>query len=200
MKVDFKEFAKIARLSRDCVITEKIDGTNALIHITEDGDFYTGSRTQWITPEKDNYGFSRWAHDNKEELMKLGKGFHYGEWWGSGCQRGYGLAKGEKRFSLFNVQRWAVVRTELKQYPTQDPNVFKSQEYAPACCSVVPILYEGMFDTTMIHQILGMLKSHGSYASEGFMNPEGIVIYHKGANLLFKKTLDKDDEYKGKSK
>ena len=83
----FTEFQKIPRLSRDMVITEKIDGTNSCICITEDGEFLTGSRHKWITPENDNYGFSRWAHEHKDELMKLGVGVHYGEWWGSGIQR-----------------------------------------------------------------------------------------------------------------
>ena len=31
-------------------------------------------------------------------------GRHFGEWWGSGIQRGYGLD--EKTFSLFNAYRW----------------------------------------------------------------------------------------------
>lgn len=52
--MDFVKFPSIARYSRDCVITEKIDGTNAQICITEDGQFLTGSRTRWITPENDN--------------------------------------------------------------------------------------------------------------------------------------------------
>ena len=34
---DFIEFPKMARLTRECIITEKIDGTNAQIAITEDG-------------------------------------------------------------------------------------------------------------------------------------------------------------------
>lgn len=69
--IEFKEFAKIPRISRACVITEKIDGTNACICITEDGQFLTGSRTKWVTPEEDNHGFSRWVNANKEELLKL---------------------------------------------------------------------------------------------------------------------------------
>ena len=44
--MDFVEFNKIARLSRNCVITEKIDGTNASVVITETGDFLVGSRTR----------------------------------------------------------------------------------------------------------------------------------------------------------
>ena len=59
--MDFIEFPKIARLSREVVITEKIDGTNACVFIGEGGEFLTGSRTGWITPDKDNHGFSRWA-------------------------------------------------------------------------------------------------------------------------------------------
>lgn len=107
---DFVEFPKIARLSRMCVITEKLDGTNASITITEDGQFLCGSRTRWITPEDDNYGFARWAHDHKDELMTLGPGTHFGEWWGHGIQRKYDLE--EKRFSLFNVARWRESRPE----------------------------------------------------------------------------------------
>ncbi len=197
--MEFKEFPKISRLSRECVITEKIDGTNASIYIGEDGAFLTGSRTQWITPEKDNYGFSRWAHDHKEELMGLGVGHHFGEWWGSGCQRGYDLLKGEKRFSLFNTGRWAMHGNELKKYPTQDPRVIKSQAYPPLCCQVVPVLYEGTFETMECNHTLAVLQMGGSKASPGFMKPEGIVIYHKAGNVLFKKTIEKDDEWKGKS-
>jgi len=81
--IEFKEFPKIARLSRECVVTEKLDGTNAQIYIGEDGEFLVGSRTRWITPDDDNYGFARWAYERKDELMKLGKGQHFGEWWDS---------------------------------------------------------------------------------------------------------------------
>jgi hypothetical protein len=59
--LEFQEFPKIARLSREIIITEKIDGTNAQILITEEGDFLIGSRTRWITPQDDNYGFAKWA-------------------------------------------------------------------------------------------------------------------------------------------
>jgi len=98
---EFKEFPKMARMSRDVIISEKIDGTNAQILITPDGDLFTGSRTRWITPADDNHGFARWAEGNRDELLKLGPGRHFGEWWGQGIQRGYGLK--EKRLSLFNV-------------------------------------------------------------------------------------------------
>ena len=168
----FLEFPKMARFSREVIVTEKIDGTNACIFIGEDGEFLTGSRTRWITPENDNFGFSRWAHDHKEELLTLGPGRHFGEWWGSGIQRGYGLKKGEKRFSLFNVTRWENAR--------------------PACCHVVPLIWRGFFDNLRIHDLMEWLDEEGSLASPGFMQPEGIVIYHTKANFYFKKTFLKD--------
>ena len=105
---EIEGFGKIARWNREVIVTEKIDGTNAQILVNDEGtDFRVGSRNQWITPEADNFGFARWCADNRDDLLKLGPGRHFGEWWGSGIQRGYGLAKGEKRFSLFNVSKWA---------------------------------------------------------------------------------------------
>jgi hypothetical protein len=176
--VEFEPFQKIARLSRECTVTEKIDGTNGCIYIGEAGEFLVGSRTRWITPEDDNFGFARWAYEMKEDLLKLGPGKHFGEWWGAGIQRKYGLT--EKRFSLFNTHKWS------------DPAA------RPACCGVVPVLYNGLFLEEQIIACLDHLRVNGSTAAPGFMKPEGIIIYHHAANLYFKKTLDKDEEWKGK--
>ena len=196
--IDFREFPKIARFSRECVVTEKIDGTNASIFISEEGEFLTGSRTRWITPENDNYGFSRWAHDHKEELLLLGKGHHFGEWWGDGCQRGYGLQKGEKRFSLFNVMRWCLSGQEPQQIPTGDPRIVKMQSVLPDCVGLVPILWRGLFDYFNSAIVLENLRCSGSQASPGFLKPEGIVVFHIAGNVAFKKTIEKDSEPKGR--
>ena len=180
---EFVTFDKIPRLSRDCVITEKIDGTNAQILITVDGTLYAGSRSRWIvTPdvpiEDDNHGFGRWALDHKEELIVgLGIGRHFGEWWGAGIQRRYGMK--EKRFSLFNTSVWS------------------DEAVRPKCCGVVPVLYQGPFDTVLIDDCMNRLKREGSLAAPGFMNPEGIVIYHTAARQYFKKTIEKDESPKG---
>lgn len=198
--VQFVEFPKMPRLKRECIITEKIDGTNACIRITEDGQFLTGSRTRWITPGDDNYGFSRWAHDHKDELMELGIGTHFGEWWGSGCQRGYGLPKGEKRFSLFNVSRWCLHGKEPQRIPTADPRIEKYQQVLPPCCYLVPILYQGQFDTARVDEAIEFLKTYGSLASPGFTKPEGVVCFHVAGNFGFKTTIEKDSEPKTKAK
>ncbi len=192
MTTEFVEFSKIPRLSRDMIITEKIDGTNGCVFIGEDGEFLVGSRTRWITPETDNHGFAKWAYENKDELMGLGKGRHFGEWWGSGIQRGYGLQKGEKRFSVFNVTRWCLFGNEPQVIPTGDPRITKMQEILPSCVGLVPVLYRGPFSTEAVNETLDVLARCGSLAVPGYMNPEGVVVYHVAGNLMFKKTLGKD--------
>lgn len=167
----FQPFPKIQRLFREIIITEKIDGTNAQVVVSEDGETVrAASRKRWITPDDDNFGFARWVEANAEELRRLGPGRHFGEWWGAGIQRGYGLA--EKRFSLFNVSRW--------------------REDRPACCHVVPVLYEGVFSEEAVREALDRLRLHGSEAAPGFADPEGVIVFHARASVLFKHTLGGD--------
>lgn len=198
MTPEFRGFPKIARFSRPVIVTEKIDGTNAQVFIGEDGEFLTGSRNRWITPDDDNYGFSRWAHEHKEELLTLGPGQHFGEWWGSGINRKYGLTNGERRFSLFNVTRWCLHGQTPEAIPTPDPRVIRIQTVLPPCVGLVPVLWRGDFDQLRIDEVLDCLRAHGSYAAPGFMNPEGVVVFHMAGNVCFKKTLDNDGVPKSK--
>ena len=168
---EFAEFPKMARLSRRVIITEKLDGTNAQVFIGEDGEMKFGSRSRWITPEDDNHGFAKWGTDHAEELRTLGPGRHFGEWWGQGIQRKYDL--NEKHFSLFNTERWGVVR--------------------PACCHVVPVLFDGIWSGKEPDLLIETLRIMGSIAAPGFMKPEGIVVFHTAMNAGFKKTLEKDE-------
>lgn len=175
---EFTGFPKLARLSREIVITEKIDGTNGQVRIMDDGRVFAGSRSHWLTPDlDDNYGFGRWVAEHADELRGLGPGRHFGEWWGAGIQRRYGQT--EKRFSLFNASRWADER--------------------PACCDVVPVLYRGIFDTRAVAMCLDNLSANGSRAAPGFMKPEGVIVFHVHANVAFKKTIERDEEPKSKS-
>lgn len=197
---DFVPFPKIARLSRDVVITEKLDGSNASIWFEDALEFttpgwlahviiedrlyriYAASRNRFVTPDADNYGFAKWVKEHAQELAtSLGGGVHFGEWWGRGINRNYSLP--EKRFSLFNTARWG---THYDHQGRVGP------------CHVVPTLYQGEFDTNRIRGIMAELKRDGSRAAPGFMSTEGIVIFHKAANQLFKKTLEGDEAPKGK--
>jgi hypothetical protein len=184
--IPFTGFPKITRLNREIIVTEKCDGTNAQIRIEQDGTFLVGSRTRWISPGDDNYGFAKWAYANKEELMKLGPGSHFGEWWGLGINRNYGLK--EKRFSLFNTFRWA-------DTPGFTPGVDLATR--PACVSCVPILYQGMFRTNDVAAVIEDLKAHGSRLVPGWMKPEGVVVFHIASNHLYKVTVDNDQQAKG---
>ena len=180
MSVEFVPFPKLYRFNRPVIITEKIDGTNASVYVPDDPSepLLFGSRTRWVTPENDNYGFARWGTDHADELRELGPGHHFGEWWGAGIQRKYGMQR--KRFSLFNTSRWEVSR--------------------PACCDVVPVLgsASGLYVESVMNA-LQMLRDMGSYAAPGFMNPEGIVVYHPASSSSFKFTLD-GDGHKGNAK
>lgn len=189
---EFQPWPKIARLNRDIIITEKIDGTNAAIGITEDGEVYAQSRTRIITPEDDNFGFAKWVADCADSLaLALGPGLHFGEWWGSGIQRGYGLS--DKRFSLFNTSRWGPLFDI-------DPNPWA--ELGLDRMGIVPVLYEGDFAGFGYIDFpwdgaLDTLRTFGSVAAPGFMKPEGVVVYHTAARTMFKVTLEGDEKPKG---
>lgn len=198
---EFKEFEKIPRLKRGCCVTEKIDGTNASVLIPEPGEtltvntlgtdvavpFLVGSRTRWIFPQDDNYGFAKWAYEHATELLQLGSGHHFGEWWGAGIQRRYGMS--EKRSSLFNTGRWIGSETDRSA---------ASQLLAPPCCHVVPVLATGVFSSGLVDAALELPAQEGSKAAPGFMKPEGVVIYLAAARSSFKVTIEKDEEPKSK--
>jgi hypothetical protein len=185
----FEPWPKIGRLSQKAIVTEKIDGTNAQIFITQNkepdvedlggGDvhnpwfLYAGSRNRWLdtSSKGDNFGFAKWVKDNADELFKLGEGRHYGEWWGKGIgPRNYPVD--DRRFSLFNSARWGA----------HNPNT-------PACCLVVPVI--GSYPLDRVDDAMMLLKEQGSLAAPGFMNPEGIIIYHD--RVMYKKTFEHDE-------
>jgi hypothetical protein len=191
--IEFQEFRKIARLSREIVVTEKIDGTNGVIWVSDDvvnPTMLVGSRSRWITPEDDNFGFAKWARQHEAALIKgLGPGFHYGEWWGQGIQRKYGQER--KHFSLFNTSRWKTCCSDAPDL-TPLPALYE--------INVVPVLYRGPFHTNAIDDCLTRLRMTGSIAAPGFKDPEGIVIYHTHGNVYFKKTIKNDEQPKSQVK
>jgi len=198
MNIEMRKFPKIPRYNRDIIITEKIDGTNGQIRIDPvkktasdilrrdfeekgwkiiedthvDWAIIPASRNRHLTLKKDHYDFVEWVYNNADKLIHLGPGrSHYGEWWGQGIQRKYGME--HKQFTLFN------------------PYAYKD-----AVLPTVPILYEGPNDPLAIEETLYNLKTHGSVVAPGYMNPEGIVIFHTAANQMFKITFENDESHK----
>lgn len=207
--LEFTEFEKISRLNREVIVTEKIDGSNGQAHIrpAEGSELEmgydtqieingvphyirAGSRNRWVLylGSDDNNGFGRWVHQHAHELAVLGAGAHFGEWWGSGIQRKYGLS--EKRWSLFNVGRWVYDPGTEERLPLGE-----KQAYAPLCCHVVPILAVGI-GLEPVERALEILRRSGSIAAPGFQKPEGVVAFHTHARTLFKVTLERDQEPK----
>ncbi len=189
---EFKPWGKTPRWAGIGVtVTEKLDGTNALVCVHE-GRVYAGSRNRWLSSTDkrlDNYGFAAWCKENETELLKLGDGYHYGEWWGQGIGRGYGMVRDmqlingkhvpigsaapRRIFSLFNTRRW-------------------DNESRPECCSVVPTLYHGMLDLHKLDDLLSELRTNGSVAAPKYMRPEGVVLYAYQLDQKFKIVFDKD--------
>lgn len=198
--MEFQAWPKIPRLNRQMVVTEKLDGTNAAVVIAPAEGFATAdpdvidiveldgvdhvvcaqSRKRFVTPESDNFGFARWVQFHSDALVEaLGPGTHFGEWWGQGIQRGYGLK--EKRFSLFNTNRW--------EY--NDP-----RHGGVPGLGTVPVIATGLFDTETINSIVEF-ELVESYAAPGFNNPEGVVVWHEAARQSFKVLKENDDVSKG---
>jgi hypothetical protein len=243
----FKEWPKIGRLNRDIVITEKIDGTNGaigIVPISGEGatlllpgevsfggtiyQVYAQSRSRIVTPENDNYGFAAWVRKNAKVLVAtLGEGLHFGEWWGVGINRGYGLT--ERRFSLFNTSKWgegqgALLLADarlngvaLYSVPvlftgpwTLNCGYIDGEKIASSGPDEQPWLkpeqmqgWPGVSDQPNPRPrytpnfICEWLEHVGSFAAEGYMEPEGIVIYHKASDTCFKMTIKDDEKPKG---
>jgi nucleoside-diphosphate-sugar epimerase len=198
----FVAWPKTMRHFRDIVVTEKIDGTNAGIHIdavSDDtaewaqypADSYTlvvdgtrymltaQSRNRLIYPGKttDNYGFASWVYDHAEQLVRvLGAGLHFGEWWGRGIGRNYGMTG--RRFSLFDTHKYAKLGAHL---------------VGRVWMEAVPVLYQGPHDTTEIKRVLHSLNNFGSVVVAGWGKPEGICVYHSATRKTTKVTLDNND-------
>lgn len=197
---EFFEQPKIARFNRPVIVTEKIDGTNAGVLVHEDGRVEACSKNRVLRPgEPDNFGFRAWVETKADELRTLGHGLHRGEWWGKGIQRHYGCH--EKRFSLFNVQRW-------RRFPdVEDVLDLRAEELGlvrvspPPCCDVVPVLGVTFIPNTSLFSILiDGLRVNGSVVFGGFMRPEGIVIFHTAQGNMFKITLEHDEKPKRETK
>lgn len=187
----FEPMRKIRRNPLTMTVTEKMDGSNASIHIFENPvtlaegviptanllnyTIVTASRKRWISPNDvggkgaDNYGFAHWVRERAAELVELlGPGSHFGEWCGPGIQKNrHGL--NEKKFFLFNTHRWKIPSV-------RNPNW-------PDWLGVVPLLYQGGYDENQIEYIM----QHFSFSTG---NPEGIMVYCPEADHYRKVTFE----------
>lgn len=214
--ITFEAWPKTPRLNRDnTTITEKIDGTNAAV-IIQKMDFLdiwgkdvrdygavawvpgvddhqwvylvgAQSRKRLLSRSSDNYGFAHWVLDNASELVALlGVGRHFGEWWGQGIQRRYGM--NHKVFSLFNYHRFSKLAQEWHDWRNRAKAIYMT---------VVPLLGVGKFSDILIQDTLDDLRWGGSVATAEwgvqFDRPEGIIIRHAELGGNMKVLLENDD-------
>ena len=178
--VNYNSFPSIERLENIyCIISEKIDGTNSLIEINETNVRF-GSRNRYISFSDDNAGFANFFKDYEARFEDAAKDITtdesyplriYGEWFGCGIQRGYGLK--DKFFMPFN----SFYSEKLIEY--QVPNVI-----APN------IMYTGKFSMEVVDTCMQQLKLNGSGVVKDYKQPEGIVIFFPKYNFRLKETFD----------
>ncbi len=199
--MEFEAFPKLPRLNRSCIVTEKIDGSNAAIIFSESDNLgryqmRTQSRKRLIEPGKDTdlAGFAGWVTENRDVLFNLlGPGRHFGEWYGAGIQRGYGLD--HKRFALFNVARWqdSFEQVETKAAATVTKPLFLGEH----AIHTVPWLRSMEFSTGMINALVRELAIRGTQIPGATGPAEGVVVWHNAARQMFKVTVENDERPKG---
>jgi hypothetical protein len=129
--------------------TVKLHGTNASVAMDKDGVVWCQSRENIITPEKDNAGFAMFARANEDafnDLLFTAREVFghdtlpnaylkdiviWGEWCGSGIQKGVAISELPKMFVIFGI---ALVDNEgHKTYFTED----QVKEVIGACSEYV---------------------------------------------------------------
>lgn len=169
--VEFKPWGKTPRLKYFNVsISYKYDGTNSCI-IIRDGEIVgCQSRNRLITPDKDNMGFANWVEENKETLVKLGEGYHYGEWVGPGIQKNpHNFDR--KYFYLFN--------------PYMSGCIEAHPELSDVGVRVAQVMYVGPYSDAAVKDCLDQLD-----VSKG---DEGIILYFTTMRYTAKITLKNPD-------
>jgi hypothetical protein len=94
--------------------TVKLHGTNAAIGYSKQEGLWCQSRERILSVEKDNAGFAFWVESNRlyfeNTLSTIDTAFNYdtvivyGEWGGSGIQKGVGISELSKAFYPFTVE------------------------------------------------------------------------------------------------
>jgi hypothetical protein len=112
VKIPHLKWAKTQRAENlSYIITEKLDGTNAVLYIDKGTkELYCGSRNHWLGHHQDNHGFWNWCNvpERKQLILEClpHNQYIYGEFIGKGIQRGYGMDHKELRLFIDFRQRY----------------------------------------------------------------------------------------------
>jgi hypothetical protein len=195
--VDFKAYPKTHRIGTEqYTITEKVDGTNGVVYVhkAKPADFRVGkdrsyvkagSRSRWLEDDGskkwDNHGFGEWVMENERALIELPEGFHYGEWYGRGINRNYGLK--DRRFMLFDYARYDKLIT--------NNNILGDLIETETVLADV-VTYDYLSIAIKLNS--ACLSVEGSVHVRGFSDPEGLIIRSKLRPAVYKYIIRKDEE------
>ena len=220
--IEFQEWPKIARLNREIVVTEKIDGTNAAVIVQPVGGLQNPGVGSLVTYARDlggdywspvgenlpgiivdtSEGYMVVAAQSRKRVISPGKStdnFGFAGWVREHAQElADGLGVG------YHYGEWCG-RGIQRGYGLEDKrfvlfNVHRWTDERPDCCDVVPTLYSGPFSQYAIEWAVENLRDLGSCYAPGFKPAEGVIVYHTAARTYFKVTCEKDEEYKGKQR
>ena len=210
--MEYTTIKKIARLSRDCLITEKLDGSQNHVFILSYETLldWQKKNENHLLPETREFieNYCLYRTDNEFmfagsknrwlNLTKHGDNFGFARWVEEHAVELLALGEGRHSGEFYGskIQRtYGLTEKRFALFNAMRWSIDPSLK--PKCCEVVPILYKGMFHSVTIDTILTKLRMNGSYAVKGFMKPEGICVYHVASKTMFKKTCENDAKPKG---
>ena len=213
---EFRKWPKTSRLFRECVITEKIDGTFGGIRIVErnfgeqlvldDKPDPTVLAVTFGPPKMANDGvpaFEYWigAQSKNRMLTTTDDNFGFAKWVQSNA---VSLVQDLGEGSHFGEWWGAGIQ---RKYGTSFKNfsLFESRtlgdwselpEFDTPALNVAPPLYVGEYYEGVVSECLSRLQENGSQVAPlGWPTPEGVVIKFKTGER-FKVTLDNNDRGK----
>ncbi|MGN6325824.1 RNA ligase family protein [Pseudolysinimonas sp.] len=226
----FEPWPKIARLNRDIVVTEKIDGTNAAVLIVPAVEVRDAVAVATAEPgtliihdleraKKDSAlialieGHAVFAQSRTRFITatKQGDNMGFAGWVERNAGALVRILGAGRHFGEWwgsNIQR-SYGRTggektfslfNTTRWSESDIDMMAAAEGLEGQLDLVPELYSGPFDEGAIQDAIAGLRRHGSVAAPGFERPEGVVIYHVAARTSFKVTLEGDEEPKRQSR
>jgi hypothetical protein len=218
-EVQFQEWPKIARLNREIIVTEKIDGTNAAVVIIprEEMDrveaepsfheervrFFDGDASRMTAFVEDHAVF---VQSRKRFITPKSDNYGFAGWVERnadalvhqlGPGRHYGEWWGSKIQGGYHMDHKAFSLFNTSRWERDE--VLASGIDG---LDVVPTLYKGPFSEYAIKRALDDLREDGSLAAlDSGVNTkpeaEGVVVFHTAANTAFKVTLKGDEAPKG---
>ncbi len=170
--IPHKPFPKIPRIENVTFeVTEKLDGTNGVVQVTDSLEVLVGSRNRWLDKHNDNHGFFNWVMEREDIFKGFGQGIYRGEFIGKGIQRTYGLL--DKHFYLFDL------------------SLEEKTSWAPDGSNIHIVPYLGWISLFEIEDIINYTGEHLTSEINRIYKSEGVMLYSRELDRYIKVIWDK---------